>query len=386
MRVLYLGQKPAQRTGSPIILRRHLIRLADQSHELVFGLEWGQAFEDFDPLSRFQSVELPHRLWWWPPYRRDSDFSRSLQTRLWCRYLAAALPERPDVILTYMAWHDDLFAEIGGRLGKLWNIRTVCLVHDDAVAFQKSGINAKAIRRRQKRILKLNSVNAFVSDELREDLPNGGGQSTHLWPIPAGSGPCRPAPKLSERFQLYFAGYCWPSQAHLLIRLNHWLREMIAEVVVVGAMDDETRRRLGQANVRCLPMFATNDEAIDHLSHAADGLIVSYADSSQSMPWITTSFPSKLIEYSHLGLPIVVVAPEDASVTRWCRSQSLCGIFEPYDKANFQDFVQGLMTEAGWVQSAQQWLKVANGPWSPERIQAKFEAMLFPHNSMQPSL
>ena len=128
-------------------------------------------------------------------------------------------------------------------------------------------------------------------------------------------------------------------------------------------------------------MFASNDEALDHLREAADVLLVSYANTSETMPWIKTSFPSKLIEYSHLGLPIVVVAPSDSAVARWCRDQGLCGVFQPNESHEIRAFVKEIMTEHVWASAANQWSDLARTQWSPEQIQTQFENLLFPQPS-----
>ena len=83
--------------------------------------------------------------------------------------------------------------------------------------------------------------------------------------------------------------------------------------------------------------FATNHEALAHLAADAAAVLVSYADAVADMPWSATSFPSKFVEYCHLGLPVAVVAPAGAAISRWAHRVRFPHAFDPVELDRLED-------------------------------------------------
>lgn len=379
MRLLYLGQKPREDTGSPIIIYRHLRVLKSEGHQLSFCLQWGESIDESDLFSDCPHYQLPHRMKWWPPYYPKYDWSRILSTQLWANWLHKNIPEceLPDSILCYMAWHSDLFAEIAGRLAKILKIPSLCLVHDDAAAFAKDSAKVTILRKRQKRILNLQGSNAYVTSELQRAIYPKDDKSVQLWPIPDGNIMCKSLhPRRQGTLRLIYAGYCWKGQAELIANLlAHRVGENI-RIEVVGNAEPDALSILESHLIRKLPSFSSNKEALKYLSENADILLVSYASSSTKMPWIKTSFPSKLIEYSHLGLPILVIAPDDSVVYNWCKHRQIDSAFTPSQDQEIQDFIRRIRCEKDFSASVDQWRRIAAEEWSPDAIQSKFVKLL----------
>jgi hypothetical protein len=94
------------------------------------------------------------------------------------------------------------------------------------------------------------------------------------------------------------------------------------------------------------------------------------------MPWSATSFPSKLIEYCHLGLPIAIIAPPDSAVARWAQRACFPDYFVPSDQAGVRDWVAALRDARRWQERAAVPLRLARTEFNPERIQAELVAAL----------
>ncbi|HEX2099269.1 MAG TPA: hypothetical protein VHF69_01325, partial [Candidatus Synoicihabitans sp.] len=101
----YIGQAPADGTGSPVIVLRHLQRLAAGGWQIRVVAERGQ---DTSACERagWNVSDLPLRRRWWPPYRPNQPLLRRI--RMWllareCLRLDAHHP--PDAILGYLAAH-----------------------------------------------------------------------------------------------------------------------------------------------------------------------------------------------------------------------------------------------------------------------------------------
>jgi hypothetical protein len=124
------------------------------------------------------------------------------------------------------------------------------------------------------------------------------------------------------------------------------------------------------------PAFARNTDALNHYRRHATALLVSYARTSAEMPWIRTSFPSKLIEYCHLGLPILIVAPIDSAVSHWAHRVGFPDIHSPDDGSGIARYTRQLQDPAFRRDRARRALALAAGEFDPVRIHRELESGL----------
>jgi len=71
-------------------------------------------------------------------------------------------------------------------------------------------------------------------------------------------------------------------------------------------------------NVRYNKLFETPKESNEFLIENAVACIIPYPINIEEMPWINTCFPSKFIQYTILGIPTIIIAPEESAIGRWC--------------------------------------------------------------------
>ncbi len=378
-RLLYIGQTPTEGTGSPVIILRHLRRLAKSGWEIIIIGEHGQ---DTTACTRegFSVLQLPHRRPWWPPFRHDKPLTRAIRTWLLAREALnlCGSDKRPDVLLGYLAAHADFSPEIAARLAKQTGIPLTLLIHDDAACFGKTPAEIAMLRRRHAWILRQAHRNWFVSPELaaQYDVPE---QNRHvLLPIPEGytppaSSPPTPHPSpITSR--VYYAGYIWPPPPPLFARIARTLASVGVRLTLICRESEELRAFLAAEPADHLPLFPTNREALDHLVQNASGLLVAYAETSAAMPWVKTSFPSKFIEYAHLGLPIAIVAPSDSSICLWADARNFPYAFAPHQLDRLAIWASQLREQRAVLTAPVQ--KLAANELNPEHIQAQFEKHL----------
>ena len=380
-RLLYIGQAPNHGTGSPTILLRHLSRLAQTGWLIEILPEWG----DDTALCETKGWvcrHLPHRQSWWPPLPIHNEYCRRMAVSLWARWLKNHIAQKPDAILCYLAWHSDLFCEIASAYGRLTGIPVTCIVHDDATHFEASRGKEVTIRSRQARILRHNHRNWFVSPEQADSMAPKGASKRVLAPLPEGSLLTAPEwqPRFAQKPTLYYAGYLWPAQARLLRLLAPILEKEAAQIVILGRKSPEVDALVQDGLASHLPLFPTNTEALAHLRSNAAGLLVSYTENTSELPWTRTSMPSKLIEYSFLGIPIALVAPEDTSVMKWARKRKLSAAFNPRQEDKLLSWVRSLRAANTWSQASAEWLELSRGEWNPSHLQHLLESSLLRTN------
>lgn len=373
--LLYIGQNPAVGTGSPVIVLRHLRRFAADGWSVAVLGDYGGDYRDCRAAG-WTVHKMIHRRWWWPPFRNQSSTLRWMRLRLLAHEVAALNPS-PSVILSYLAAHSDFSADLAGHVAQLTGAPLHILVHDDAAAFPNARGHEESIRRAHENILQAADVCWFVSPELAGRFP-AVSQRRLLYPLPEGWD--RPADwndSIGARPRVYYAGHVWPEQLPLLAQVSNEARKAGGEVVIMARESPQQREFCVEQGVRWQPPFATNGEALAHLASEAAGVLVSYAATVADMPWSATSFPSKLVEYCHLGLPIAVVAPADSAVARWAQRVRFPYVFDPGDLGALQAWIAGLRQRDVWQVRAAVSLHLAQSEFDPRRIQSDLaEAMI----------
>lgn len=376
--ILYIGQTPVEGTGSPVIVLRHLQRLAADGWQVTIIAENGQ---DSSACQRagWTVLTLPLRRAWWPPFRQAWEFSRVVRTWLLareCLRLTADAP--PDAVLGYLAAHADFSAEIATRYAQRSGVPLTLLVHDEAVAFITDPVEKKRLRRRHTRLLQRTHRNWFVSRELARAYGQKQFAATRVLPPLPGAGTVFAdwQPQFAERPRVYYAGYIWPAQFPLLHEIATRLAAAGAVLVLITRPTAELTAFLRTAPAQHVAPFATNREVLDHLARDAAGILVSYTHSITQMPWIATSFPSKLVEQCHLGLPCAIVAPTASAVGNWARRTGYTESFSPAALGRLTAWAGRLRNETSWRAHAAPVRLLAAGEFNPDKIHATFAAGL----------
>jgi hypothetical protein len=94
------------------------------------------------------------------------------------------------------------------------------------------------------------------------------------------------------------------------------------------------------------------------------------------MPWIRSSYPSKVVEFAHLGLPILFVAPPESAIHRWNAERGVPCNLLPTDEAGVADFVHALKQRESWERLAQSTRRLAETDFSPDYIQRRMTERL----------
>lgn len=373
----YIGQAPTEGTGSPVILLRHLQRFSKSGWKISIFAERGQ-----DVSACVQAGwtvhTLPLRRKWWPPYREDRPLSRFARTWLLAREcLRAQRNQQPDAILGYLAAHSDFYPEIAAHLAHQSRVPLTLLIHDDAAAFPGNAAGKSRQRKRHDWILRQARRRCFVSPELADayDAPAAGRYV--LPPIPEGwSGKAGWQDEFAVKPRVYYAGYIWPAQFSLLGKIARILDSNGVRLTLLTRETPELKTFLADAPADHIPPFGTNREALAHLSRSAAGILVAYTESVAQMPWISTSFPSKLIEYLHLGLPSAIVAPTESSVGKWAARSAYPDFFSPEQLESIAIWAADLRDAGKWKARAAASKNLAHEQFSPEKIHAMLESQL----------
>lgn len=380
-RLVYFGQTPDQGTGSPIILLRHLRRLAAKGWEIALVAENGQS-------TRLRETEgwpvhnLSLRKAWWPPFRPENPMLRAMRMKLWAGECAEFFPEPPQAILSYLSLYSEMHSEVAAHYAQRCGAPLTVIVHDyppDFPGFESR--NTRAILRRQQWILNQAHQLWFVSPELaaQYDLPEE--KKAVLPPIPEGvESPACWNPEFANKPLIVYAGFSYPAQIPLFTKLARAIDAAGGRLLIISRLTPELEYLCATEPVEHRGLFPTNREALDFIRTHAAALLVSYSERVEEMPWTRTSFPSKFVEFSQTGLPALIVASGESAIGRWAARRDYAGFIAPERLNEVGAFVEALKTEAGWVQKSAAIARFAQTEFHPDVIQAAFEAGLTPKN------
>lgn len=381
--VLYVsGTVPQQGPGSFIIFYRHLRKLEDSNWKISIA-----APEQFLDSKRFpeswQVIPIPMRRWWWLPVRPQITGTLELRLRQWCFECELILRrDRPSVILTNL-W--DIYSLLAAFLSKKWKIPLSVIVHDDWEIWSSSEYERSLVRK-YKRIVLAQADRVWpVSSELGDslNLKNTEKLST-LLPIPHGgidnfinwNDKFKSAPTIAYAGKLYpYLEYTLEKVADTLKQINGTL------LLIVNPVDFQSSAILKKcSNITCIKPFNENIEVSRFLGANSSCILVSYplfsVKEEHSWKILSSSFPSKFVEFCHLGLPVILLTPPNTALSGWAEKHQWLSCLTYPEEEKLLRLANNLIQEDTWKQMAEQSKKVALTEFNPSIIQDQFETEL----------
>jgi hypothetical protein len=377
LHIAYFGQTPGQGTGSPINMLRHLQRWSRDGARISVIGEWGQSGECC-AAEGWALHHLPHRRAWWPPFKNhDAGLRRTIRMRLWARECARLLGQ-PDAILTYLSYHSELLSEVAAHYARASGVPLSIIIYDDVAAFHKGPPEEIAgLVRRYRWIMQQARQLWFVSRELAEAYGFAGGEHNVLMPMPEGGMPrVQWREEFAARPVVVYAGFLYEQQIPLLSRIARVIDRAGGQLLLLTRETPALRDLCTREPITLQGLLPTNRDALDFVGKNAAGFLAAYCDRVEDMPWIRSSYPSKVVEFSHLGLPMLFVAPPESAIYQWNAEHRVPCNLLPTDEAGVAAFIAALKDRAQWAALAQSTGTLADTDFSPDHIQRRMTGRL----------
>lgn len=379
---LVYGRPPADFTGSQVVLRRHLQRFERDGWRVSFSTYEHKLTPADDLPASWVSYPLPFRRWWWPPYRARIPGMDALRQRLFSVDLATRLAgDRPDVILTVLEPYE---AQIAADVARLLRRPLAVIMHDQPELFEDvAAVSAvqRSVRRAAERVLRRADRVYPVTPELAAAYGPGVVDKSHtLLPLPAGGTPAQSLPPVwrdaHARPHVVHVGSLHFFQVPNMWAVAEALKVVGGRLTLSSFSTLEWFEDLARAHphVTLRGPFPTSDDMLAYCSREATALLISYAFDAQ--PWSATSFPSRLVELSHLGLPVEVLAPPQAAASKWARGVGWTAHVESLDKAALTAELEALSSRIGWEKRSFESRIAASSVFAPNEVHRGFAADL----------
>jgi hypothetical protein len=149
------------------------------------------------------------------------------------------------------------------------------------------------------------------------------------------------------------------------------IKEAGGQLMILSRETRGVRRLCAESPIEFQPLLPTNREALEFVGKRAAGFLAAYCDRVEDMPWIKSSFPSKVVEFGQLGLPILFVSPRESAVYAWCEEQSLPYNICPDEIVRVTEFTAGLKDPVQWNGLAEPIRRLAESEFNPDLIQGQ---------------
>jgi glycosyltransferase involved in cell wall biosynthesis len=375
--IVYVGGViPKQGFSGSAILYRHFNRLESSNWKIsLISSERGLSQSTF-PHS-WNVISLPDRGIWWPPVREQLPASLKLRLYLWAREARPFFTEsKPSIILTVL-W--DCYSLLAAHLSIKWNIPLCVIVHDDWELFCPPS-RRHIIRKYKKEVLEQASQVLSVSQKLGDSLNLAKLQGNQvLLPIP--SERINNFVEWSTKFKnpvLAYAGTIYPGFLTVLKQMAKSLESFGGKLIVIpsSSKDNNLDSLKEISNVDCYDPFDTNAQVIDFLSKECSCILVGYPlGLDPDFAW-RYSFPSKLLEFSNLGLPTLILAPPCTALFDWVIEHKWLCYLDEINESRLQETLKMLINEKLWQVMSNQTREMIETDFNPTTIHRKFEEIL----------
>jgi hypothetical protein len=377
--ILYIGHHfPCYGTGTGIIIRRHLERIENKGVKIYIAVPESEVSSQNVPDS-WKVIKIPKRRKWWLPHRENIPGSNRL--RNWYQMIEISNVLNgivPDCILSVL-WGP--CSELAAYISKKWNVPISVIVHDLEENWVDNSFQSSIIRVRKESVLKQASCIWPVSEKMKNTFSDNVKYKTNvLYPIPEGvKNTVKITHPKTDPFVLAHAGTLHAVQLPNFKEIANSLDRIGGQFLIISPDKNPQNNDViasltkSHKNVIISDYIEKNTSVLDFLREHASAIFVSYALIAGTHQWADTSFPSRFIEFSHLGLPVIIVAPKEAAITAWCEQNNWEAHFSNLQNGELDFFFQKLKTKQFYLSMAYKTISFSKELFNPDVIQLQFE-------------
>jgi hypothetical protein len=373
--LVYVGTHiPQQGYGAWVIVYRHLARLAHSKISVVHTQP--RPHPPDATQAAWQYIARPQARFWNRSVWDASPHAYALRARFAVAHYAARLG-RPNAILNVFGVNSIEAC----ALARQFRIPLLLFLHDRWQVWTKPLMERQWMRQGHAvQILRDAARIWTVTPELATAYRLDDARVRVLRPIPeAGVNHFVEWRDAFRRPVLAFAGFVHDHHLEHFARLARALQCVDGRMLIMTDRAEKIRTHPDMPdNVDFYPPTKRNAQALEFVREHASAFVVpwSFGADLQQRYWDSTNFPSKLVEFAQLGLPLLLLAPHCVAVSNWAQARVWLGHCPEPSDANLQTLVAQVAERAHWEQMAQQTRTAALDEFNPAHIHAQFEREL----------
>lgn len=379
--ILYISTiVPKNGIGSWIIALRHLKRLESSGYKITIVIPVSKKHL-LEKYPNWKVIILPDRKWWWPPCNFYNKVSLNIRFWLWYKYLQSILNKKYCSVLTIIPDNIAIFA---AYTSKKMGVPLSVIVHDEWELNATNEKETSFIKHYKNYIFKISKMVWTVSNQMTEKYQNlVGGNINLLYPIPDGK---TKFIDWKDSFKgnpiLAVAGGFEKDHLNCFIEISNQLKKINGKFLVVRNENNDQVAFNNFVNscdnLILVDQFDKNTEVIEYIRNHASAFLISFVGDYK---WSELSFPSKFIEFSHIGLPMLIIAPKETPLSEFAKKKNWYSYYDDLNDNRISEFFFNMIDKDKWNIMAEQTRDVALNEFDSDVIQNQFELELAKNES-----
>jgi hypothetical protein len=364
---------PAEGISGMIVFLRHFKRLESwEIHILIPENAYRADIVETYP-KNFIVHTFKLRKSWWPPFRENNPLLVRSRLFLMEKELTKFVDNiQPQLIISVLFHY---YSVVMSRISKLTGIPLVLFLHD-LWDIKHHDSNIQNLRKGYAKETILNSSYMLpVTDDLVNyylDKPISNYEV--LLPIPEGF---IPAAKPEKNKNIVYAGTIEQHHLNLFKDVLDVLEVNGYRLTVITNEPKKLFQLLeNHPNLVVKKSFETNREALSYIAETATAILVNYGTNKIINPFAMHSFPSKFVEFSHLGLPIITLSPTGSPFYNFLEANNYPLMIKGDLKEELNHTLVNLSDENLYKQYCKACNDLAINQFNPTKIHSQFEAVL----------
>lgn len=314
--LLFVGRQLPCHTAhaSEIIFYRHLSRLQKSGVGVMCAVP-GALIGSGEHGTPFKVLRRRTRRWWWPPSSLLRRLPPSYAAGIWRREILNQVQQAaPQLIVAHVADNSFFQAQL---LAEALKVPLAGFAHDAPIHF-----SAHEMPRLQVALGKTAKL-WCVSKPLKELMTKlGASSSSVLLPIPSGNGGKSLNPPQNDTRRLAIVGSIYEPTNSLKV-IDEACDRYGLQYSIIAPKPPTILADLKRAEY--VGFFNTPEECLQYVSQNCSGFIIPYPMPSEvpsAADFLEYSFPSRFLEISQLGLPILITSSPGFAISDWCKENA----------------------------------------------------------------
>lgn len=314
--LVFVGRRlPARNAhASEIVFYRHLLRI--QKCGFTVGCAVPGALVGSSNLDvPFDILQRTSRKWWWPPSAVLRHLPASVSDWIWRHEILDQVRKlSPDLIVSHVADRSFFQAHI---LAESLNVPFAAFAHDAPIHFCDEDI--PQLKRTLSRTAKVWCVSRPL-EKLMNQL--GATKTSVLLPIPSKSTPKAQSRRIQEVRRLAIVGSVYEPCDSLKV-IDQACERHGLQYSIIAPKPPSNLAELKRGEY--VGFFPTPEESLEYVSQNCSGFIIPYpmpCHGNSNVDFLEYSFPSRFLEISQLGLPILITSSPSFAISDWCQEKA----------------------------------------------------------------
>lgn len=364
---------PINGLASSVLFYRHFKLLEESGYEInVLIRELPE--KDLVYPSTWKIKILAARKWWYPPYRPHNILKWIRYYILYFEAKAFISEVKPDIIIGFLngIFYSGLAAFISKKIRKPLAV----FYHDrtETLHFRNDSKMQAVTYKHNAYVINQAQLVWTVSPQLVYNNPSWKAKFKIIYPIPE---IIKKRAFWKDDFErrpiIGYAGALYNEVVDVMILIGKELQKINGTLLFMTPIRENVMKIKQEIGNIIVADTRDTSEACAYFIENASAFIVAYPENIISMPWIDSCFPSKFTQFVQTGLPLLVLAPEQAAISYWCRNNHWLGYLSNYEKRNIVGLLKKVTQKDSWVAMSNQSIQATENDFNQNKIQSLLE-------------